>query len=105
AAGIAAERIALDPGFGFGKNLQHNLELLAGLPRITGGAYPVLIGLSRKSMLSRLTGRPVDQRLAGSLALHTIGTLHGARIVRAHDVAETRDAVAVAWAVRQGGAG
>jgi dihydropteroate synthase len=60
----------------------------------------VLIGLSRKSMLARLTGRPVEQRLAGSLALHAIGTMHGARIVRAHDVAETRDAVAVAWAVR-----
>jgi dihydropteroate synthase len=101
AAGISPERIALDPGFGFGKNLQHNLQLLAGLPRLTAGPYPVLIGLSRKSMLARLTGRPVEQRLAGSLALHTVGTLHGARIVRAHDVAETRDAVAVAWAIRE----
>lgn len=101
AAGMAPDRIALDPGFGFGKNLAHNLALLAGLPRLTAGPYPVLIGLSRKSMLATLTGRPVDQRLAGSLALHSIGTLHGARIVRAHDVAETRDAVAVAWAIRE----
>lgn len=101
AAGIAADRIVLDPGFGFGKTLQHNLQLLAGLPRITAGRYPVLVGLSRKSLLAKLTGRPVEQRLAGSLALHTIATLHGAHIIRAHDVAETRDAVAVAWAARQ----
>jgi dihydropteroate synthase len=101
AAGIGADRICLDPGFGFGKNVTHNLQLLAGLPQLTAGPYPVLIGLSRKSMLGKLTGRPVGERLAGSLALHAIGTLHGARIVRAHDVAETRDAVAVAWEVRQ----
>jgi dihydropteroate synthase len=101
AAGIDADRILLDPGFGFGKTLQHNLQLLAGLPRITAGAYPVLIGLSRKSMLAKLTGRPVAERMAGSLALHSIGTLHGARIIRAHDVKETCDAVAVAWAARQ----
>lgn len=103
-AGIGAERIALDPGFGFGKTLEHNLRLLAGLSRITAGAYPVLIGLSRKSMLGKLTGRSVGERLAGSLALHSIGTLHGARIIRAHDVKETADAVAVAWAVREGSA-
>lgn len=102
AAGIGADRIVLDPGFGFGKTLQHNLQLLAGLPRITAGYFPVLIGLSRKSMLGKLTGRPVGERLAGSLALHSIGTLHGARIIRAHDVGETADAVAVAWAVRTG---
>lgn len=102
AAGIAAERIVLDPGFGFGKNLRHNLALLAGLPRITAGSLPVLVGLSRKSMLGQLLGRPVDQRLAGSLALATVATLHGARIVRCHDVAETWDAVRVAWAARNG---
>ncbi len=101
AGGIAADRIVLDPGFGFGKTLQHNLQLLAGLPRIAAGRYPLLVGMSRKSMLGKLTGRPVEQRLAGSLALHTIATLHGAHIIRAHDVAETRDAVAVAWAARQ----
>jgi dihydropteroate synthase len=100
AAGIGADRIVLDPGFGFGKTVEHNLQLLAGLVRIAAGAFPVLIGLSRKSMLGKLTARPVDQRLPGSLALHSIGTLHGARIIRAHDVKETVDAVAVAWAVR-----
>jgi dihydropteroate synthase len=68
---------------------------------MTAGGYPVLIGLSRKSMLAKLTGRPVGERMAGSLALHSIGTLHGARIIRAHDVQETCDAVAVAWAVRE----
>lgn len=102
AAGIEAGRICLDPGFGFGKDIGHNLRLLADLAQLTAGPYPVLIGMSRKSMLGAITGRPVDQRLAGSLAVHTIGTLHGARIVRAHDVAETVDAVKVAWAVRNG---
>jgi dihydropteroate synthase len=102
AAGIAADRICIDPGFGFGKNLEHNLQLLAALPRLTAGRWPVLVGLSRKSMLGKLTGRAVTDRLAGSVALATIATLHGARIVRAHDVAATRDAVAVAWAARQG---
>ena len=101
AAGIGAERIVLDPGFGFGKTQEHNLRLLAELGRISSGPYPLLVGLSRKSMLGRLTGRPVGERLAGSLALHAIGALHGARLIRAHDVRETCDAVAVAWAVRE----
>jgi dihydropteroate synthase len=102
AAGIAADRIAFDPGFGFGKTLEHNLQLLAGLPQLAAGRFPLLVGLSRKSMLGKLLGRPVEQRLAGSLALATIAALHGARIIRCHDVAETRDAVAVAWAARTG---
>ena len=101
AAGIPPDRIAIDPGFGFGKTMEHNLELLAGLEQIADGPSPVLVGLSRKSMLGKLTGRPVEERLPGSLALATIATLHGARIVRAHDVAATRDAVRVAWATRQ----
>jgi len=101
-AGIATERIVLDPGFGFGKTLQHNLSLLARLPQLAAGAYPLLVGLSRKSMLGTLLGRPVEQRLAGSLALAAIAALHGARIIRTHDVAETCDAVAVAWATRAG---
>jgi dihydropteroate synthase len=100
AAGMAPERICLDPGFGFGKTVEHNLRLLAGLEQLADGPHPVLVGLSRKSMLGRLTGRPVNERLAGSLALATIATLHGARILRAHDVAATRDAIAVAWATR-----
>jgi dihydropteroate synthase len=102
AAGIDADRIMLDPGFGFGKTLQHNLTLLAGLPQLVAGRWPLLVGLSRKSMLGKLLGRPVEQRLAGSLALAAIAVLHGARIIRCHDVAETCDAVAVAWATREG---
>jgi dihydropteroate synthase len=100
-AGIDAARIALDPGFGFGKTVEHNLRLLRGLADVTAGAYPVLIGLSRKSMLGKLTGRAASDRLAGGLALHAIGTLLGARIIRTHDVKETCDAIAVAWAVRE----
>jgi dihydropteroate synthase len=103
AAGIDTDRIALDPGFGFGKTLNHNLQLLAGLPQLCRGRFPLLVGLSRKSMLGKLLGRPVEDRLAGSLALATIATLRGARIIRCHDVAETCDAVAVAWAARTGG--
>jgi dihydropteroate synthase len=102
AAGIDAQRIAVDPGFGFGKTLEHNLQLLVGLPQLGRGRFPLLVGLSRKSMLGKLTGRPVTERLAGSLALATIATLRGARIIRCHDVAETCDAVAVAWAARTG---
>jgi dihydropteroate synthase len=97
AAGIGAERIALDPGFGFGKTLEHNLQLLRGLPQLPR-EYPLLVGLSRKSMLAKLLGRPVEQRLAGSLALATLAVANGARIVRCHDVAETLDAVKVASA-------
>ncbi|HMA10951.1 MAG TPA: dihydropteroate synthase, partial [Steroidobacteraceae bacterium] len=101
AAGIAAERILLDPGFGFGKSLAHNLELLRGLSALVGD-YPLLVGLSRKSMLGKLTGRPVEQRLAGSIALAALAVAAGASIVRCHDVAETVDAVRVAWAVSNG---
>jgi dihydropteroate synthase len=101
AAGIAADRIVLDPGFGFGKTVGHNLQLLRGLGEL-GGGYPLLVGLSRKSMLGRITGRPVDQRLAGSIALAALAVAAGARIVRCHDVAETVDAVRVAWAARNG---
>jgi len=101
AAGMPADRIALDPGFGFGKTLDHNLQLLRGLGRLAG-EYPLLVGLSRKSMLGKLTGRPVEQRLAGSIALAALAVAAGARIVRCHDVAETVDAVRVAWAASNG---
>jgi dihydropteroate synthase len=100
-AGIAADRICIDPGFGFGKTLEHNLTLLAGLRRLTTGPYPVLVGLSRKSMLATLLQRPVEDRLPGSLALATAAVLAGARIVRTHDVAATCDAVRVAAAIEQ----
>lgn len=102
-AGISPDRIALDPGFGFGKTLAHNLGLLAGLTRLAGVGYPLLVGLSRKSMLGKLLGRDVGARLPGSLALATIAVLNGARIVRSHDVAETLDAVRVAQAVIEAG--
>lgn len=102
-AGIARQRICIDPGFGFGKSLQHNLQLLAALEVLTGGAWPVAVGLSRKSMLRAITGRGVEDRLAGSLALASIAAFKGARIVRAHDVAATRDALQVVAAMQAEG--
>lgn len=101
AAGISAERIAVDPGFGFGKNLAHNLALLRGLPRICDLGVAVLAGVSRKSMLERITGRPVAERLAASIAAALRAVQAGAKIVRVHDVAETRDALAVWFAVEE----
>lgn len=102
AAGIEAARLCVDPGFGFGKQLAHNLELLRHLSGFAQLGVPIVAGLSRKSMLGALTGRTPTERLAGSVALATIAVLNGARIVRAHDVAATVDAVRVAWAVRGG---
>jgi dihydropteroate synthase len=99
AAGIHAERVLLDPGFGFGKTLTHNLALLAGLGSIVALGQPVLVGLSRKSMIGALTGRPVAERLAGSLAAAVLAVERGAALVRAHDVAETVDALAVVAAL------
>ena len=100
AAGIAAERLCLDPGFGFGKLASHNLQLLRELNELRVLDRPLLVGLSRKSMLKELTGRGKDERLAGSIALATAAVLNGAAIVRAHDVAATVDAVRVAAALR-----
>lgn len=94
-AGVAASRLVLDPGFGFGKTLEHNLALLAGLPRLAEHGYPVLAGLSRKSMLGMITGRPVGERVVASAAAALIAAQRGAVIIRVHDVAETRDALAV----------
>ncbi|MFO1401207.1 MAG: dihydropteroate synthase [Steroidobacteraceae bacterium] len=99
-AGIAPERLCLDPGIGFGKRLEHNLELLRRLPELGEAGLPLLLGLSRKSLLRELTGRAVGERLAGSVALAAIAVLRGAHIVRAHDVAATYDAVRVAAALR-----
>lgn len=99
-AGVALERIAIDPGFGFGKARAHNLELLRRLPELAGSGIPLLVGLSRKSFVADLTARPAEERLPGSLALAVIAVLNGACIVRAHDVAATLDAVRVALAVR-----
>ena len=97
AAGIAADRIVLDPGYGFGKTPLHNLHLLAHQRSIADLGYPLLAGLSRKSLIGHITGRAVGDRLAGSLAAALIAVQRGAKIVRVHDVAPTRDALAV-WA-------
>jgi dihydropteroate synthase len=104
AAGIGRDRLVVDPGFGFGKGLPHNLSLLSNLDRFLDLGIPVLAGLSRKSMIGTITGRPVDQRLHGSIALATIAILKGARIIRAHDVAPAVDAVKIVTAVIGGGA-
>ncbi len=95
--GIDRRRIVVDPGIGFGKTLTHNLELLGALNKIVALGCPVLVGVSRKSMIGSLTGRPVDDRLAGSLAAALAAVAHGASILRVHDVGPTRDALKV-WA-------
>jgi dihydropteroate synthase len=95
AAGIPRTRLAVDPGFGFGKALEHNLALLAGLSGIAEDGQPVLAGLSRKRLIGALTGRAEGDRLAGSLAAAVVAAINGARIIRAHDVRETVDALAV----------
>jgi dihydropteroate synthase len=100
AAGIPADRIALDPGFGFGKTLEHNATLLRGLETFNDTGYPLAVGLSRKSMLQKILGRPVDERLYGSLALAVMAAMKGARIVRAHDVAATADALKTVSAIQ-----
>jgi dihydropteroate synthase len=97
ASGIAAERIVVDPGFGFGKRIEHNLALLRQLERFSDLGACVLAGLSRKSMLGEITGRKVSQREAASVAAALLAARNGARILRVHDVAATRDALAV-WA-------
>lgn len=100
-AGIAPERILLDPGFGFGKTLEHNLQLLAALEQMRVLGYPLLVGASRKSMLGHITDREVDRRLPASLAVATIAALKGASILRVHDVWETVDAVKVVSAMEE----
>jgi dihydropteroate synthase len=93
--GIARERLLLDPGFGFGKSLSHNMQLLKGLPRLTALGLPVVVGLSRKSIIGKLLGRDVEQRLPASLALAVLAAERGAAVIRTHDVAATADAVAM----------
>jgi len=100
-AGVAAQRIALDPGFGFGKRGEHNRRLLARLGQLRSLGQPLLVGLSRKASLGEMTGRPVEQRLFASVAAALLAIQAGAGIVRVHDVAATRDAIAVWEAVRQ----
>jgi dihydropteroate synthase len=105
AAGIARERIAVDPGIGFGKRPEHNLALLAALDRLADPDLPVLVGISRKSLVGIITGRPPGGRLAGSVAFAALAVMGGAAIVRAHDVAETVDAVKVASALKRAASG
>ena len=101
AAGIPPEAILFDPGFGFGKTLEHNLQLLAHLEVLVESGYPVLAGLSRKSMLGRLLGdAPVDRRLHASVAAAVIAAMRGARILRVHDVRETAEALTIVAAVQ-----
>ena len=102
AAGVAREVVVLDPGFGFGKNLEHNLTLLAELPALATLGYPLLVGLSRKSIIGNLLGgKPVEERLQGSVAAALLAVQRGAHIVRVHDVAATFDAFKVASAVTE----
>ncbi len=100
-AGISRERIVIDPGFGFGKTVAHNLELLRNLHRLKASGLPVLAGLSRKGTLGKITGRPVAERMAASVAAALLAAQHGATILRVHDVAATRDALAVLRAVEE----
>ena len=94
-AGIDATRLLVDPGFGFGKTLTHNLELLNAIERFSALECPVLIGLSRKRMLGTLTGKPEKERVAAGVAAAVVAVMNGARIVRTHDVAETVDALQI----------
>jgi len=102
-AGIPRDRIAVDPGFGFGKTLEHNLTLLRGLGEFADLGAAILVGLSRKTMLGRITGRDVGARLHASVAAALIAVKNGAQIVRVHDVAATRDALAVWQAATRNG--
>ena len=97
--GIGRERIVLDPGFGFGKTVEHNLTLLQHIPRLAELGMPILAGLSRKSLIGDLIGRELGDRLPASLALAVLAVERGAHIIRTHDVAETVDAVAMAVAL------
>jgi dihydropteroate synthase len=101
--GIDDDRIVVDPGFGFGKSFEHNLQLLRQLGAIVEDEWPLLAGLSRKSMLGRITGRDVGERVHASVAAALLAVIHGARIVRVHDVRATRDALAVLEAVQEVG--
>lgn len=103
AAGLRRNRLLLDPGFGFGKTVEHNLRLLKYMDALQALELPLLVGMSRKSMIGKVLGRPVEERLAGGLALTAMAVERGANIVRVHDVGPTVDAVNMAWAVLQEG--
>ncbi len=98
--GVKSTRISLDPGLGFGKTLEHNYQLLQGLAQLAQSGYPIVLGASRKSMIGAVTGKPVDQRLSGSIAAALAGVARGAAVVRVHDVGATQDALKVWQAVQ-----
>jgi dihydropteroate synthase len=100
AAGVATDRIAIDPGFGFGKTLEHNLELLRQLRKL-GSEWPIIVGLSRKSFVGRITGRGPGERVYGSVAFAMMAVLNGANIVRVHDVGPTMDVLKTVMAVQR----
>ncbi len=97
--GFDRSKIIIDPGFGFGKTLSHNLQLLNAVDRFSGHGYPVLVGVSRKSMIGSILNKPVDERMIGSVAAATIAAYKGASILRVHDVEETVDAMSVVQAL------
>lgn len=101
-AGFTANQLLLDPGFGFGKTLEHNVALFRDLVRLVQTGYPVLVGVSRKTMIGEITGRPIEQRITGSAMAAAIAASYGAAILRVHDVAETRDAVIMMQTLTQG---
>lgn len=100
AAGVDRSRIALDPGFGFGKSFEHNVALMRALPTLAAMGYAIAAGVSRKRMIGEITGRDVEDRVAGSVAAALVAVQNGARLVRVHDVKETVDALRV-WAALQ----
>jgi len=102
AAGVAKDRIVLDPGFGFGKTLEHNRTLFRALARLAALGYPLLVGVSRKKMIGDLTGRGIDARMGGSVAAALLAAQNGASVLRVHDVRETVDALKV-WMNLQAG--
>nr|WP_205599067.1 dihydropteroate synthase [Halomonas faecis] len=103
AAGLRRERLLLDPGFGFAKTVEHNLRLLNRMDRLERLGLPLLVGMSRKSMIGKVLARPVEERLSGGLALAALAVERGARIVRVHDVGPTLDAINMTWAVLKEG--
>ncbi|WP_254276382.1 dihydropteroate synthase [Halomonas campaniensis] len=103
AAGLRRERLLVDPGFGFGKTVEHNLRLLNRMDRLAALELPLLVGMSRKSMIGKVLARPVEERLPGGLALTALAVERGARILRVHDVAPSVDAVNMTWAVLKEG--
>jgi dihydropteroate synthase len=102
-AGIGEDRVALDPGFGFGKSAEQNLELLAGLPKLAELGFPILVGTSRKSFIGKVTGRELPDRLIGTIVTNVAAALAGAAIIRVHDVAEHVEAMRMAAAIRHAG--